>query len=239
MKKLMIVASVLLAAAVAVAAPRGKKGVQASVGNDDGPTTTGRAAKFLVEQPPRLGSQALATPPNIQGLQQVYKKPRQWIVLNLQYATFGSDTSKFLDQLTFNWHVLLDSKQAKENKGNREGIADYSHFMTTVTYFNIPAGSHAASVVLPPSYYERYGEAKVCAVEITNENGDVLYCETWSEVKGIDSGVGKKFWEDQKIMSATNKKTGKPMIENRQGLMDRSKTIWALAFPNDYETTMQ
>ena len=32
---------------------------------------------------------------------------------------------------------------------------------------------------------------------------------------------------------------GKPMIERRQGLVDRSKTIWAMVNPNDYEATMQ
>ena len=236
-RKLAVLMTVALAATTLLAATGRKKGALASTGNDDGPTTTGRASKFLIEQPPRLGSQALAMSPSIQGAQQVYKKPRQWIVINLQYATFGTDTSKFLDQLTFTWHVLLDAKQAKENKGNREGNADYSYFTTAVSYFNIPAGSHCASVVLPPSYYERYGEAKAVGVEITNENGDILGGDCWSEIKGIDGG--KKFWEDQNIMSATSKKTGKPMIERRQGLVDRSKTIWALVFPNDYEATIQ
>ena len=32
---------------------------------------------------------------------------------------------------------------------------------------------------------------------------------------------------------------GQPMIERRQGIVDRSKTIWGLVNPNDYETTMQ
>jgi hypothetical protein len=39
-------------------------------------------------------------------------------------------------------------------------------------------------------------------------------------------------------MNATGK-DGKPMIERRQGLMDRSKTIWALVNPNDYEDVAQ
>ena len=56
-----------------------------------------------------------------------------------------------------------------------------------------------------------------------------------SEIKGIKSGT--KFWEDQSIMNA--EQGGKPMIERRQGLVDRSKTIWALVNPNDYEATMQ
>ena len=56
-----------------------------------------------------------------------------------------------------------------------------------------------------------------------------------SEVKGIKNDT--KFWENQDIMNAQS--GGKPMIERRQGLVDRSKTIWALVNPNAYEATMQ
>ena len=125
---------------------------------------------------------------------------------------------------------------AKENKGNRMGLAPYSYFNTTVTYFNIPQGSHAACVCLPPSYLELYGEPKAIGFTISNQNGDILGGGTVSEVKGIKADT--KFWEDDKIMNATGA-DGKPMIERRQGLVDRSKTIWALVNPNDYEATMQ
>ena len=235
MKKLAIVMTVALAAGVVLAAGAKKKGIKAMAGNEDGPETTGRAAKILVD-PVQLGQQALAYAPNINGLGQYFKKPRQWIVLNTKYTTFGTDTSKFLQQLTFTWHVLLDVKTAKENKGNKTGLAPFSYFTTTVTYFNIPAGSHGASVCLPPSYLELYGEPKAVGLEISNENGDVIGGDCWSEVKAIKAG--SKFWEDEKIMGA---KTGddKPVIERRQGLVDRSKTIWALVNPNDYEATMQ
>ena len=235
MKKLAIVMMTALAATSLIAAPRGKKGAQAMAGNDDGPVTTGRAAKLIIDQPPRLGQQNLMFPPNINGQQAVFKKPRRWIVINLAYTTFGTETSKFLEQLTFTWHVLLDSKTATENKGNREKNAPYSYFTTTVTYFNIPAGSHAASVCLPPSYLERYGEPKAIGVEISNENGDVLAKGSVSEIKGIAANTD--FWADSKIMDA--QAGGKPMIERRQGLVDRSKTIWALVNPNDYESTIQ
>lgn len=234
--KLMVLMTAAMAATVALAAPtRSKRGVKPMTGNEDGPETTGRAAKFLIEQPPRLGSQVCFTAPNINGLAAAFKKPRQWIVLETRYATFGTDTSKFLDQLTFNWHVLLETKSAKENKGNREGLAPYSYFTTTVTYFNIPAGSHCSSVVLPPSYLERYGEPKAVGFEVSNQNGDVLGGNSWSEVKGIKPG--SRFWEDESIMGA--KQGDKPLIERRQGLVDRSKTIWALVNPNDYEATIQ
>ena len=233
MKKLMM-AVVIVAATAAMAAGAKKKGVQAMAGNDDGPETTGRAAKILVDQI-QLGQNALATAPCIGGLQQFYKKPRQWIVINTKYTTFGSDKSKFLDQLTFNWHVVLDTKTATENKGNKENLPPWSYFTTTVTYFNIPAGQHGASVCLPPSYRERFGEAKAVGLEISNENGDVLGWGSFSEAKPIKAGT--KFWEDEKFQQAMS--GDNPGIARRQGLVDRSKTIFALVNPNDYEATIQ
>ena len=238
MKKLMIASVALMAAMSVIAAPRTRKVVAPAVAAND-EVTTGRGAKILLEQEPKLGQQTCLSAPNVSGaslIGQCYKKPRQWIVLETKYATFGTDTSKFLDQLTFTWHVLLDTGTARENKGNKEKLAPYSYFTTTTTYFNIPAGSHAASVVLPPSYLERYGEPKAVGLEITNQNGEMLTGDCWSEIKGVDAH--KKFWVNNDIMNATTAE-GKPMIERRQGLVDRSKTIWAIVNPNDYEATMQ
>ena len=236
MKKLMTVLAMAVVVSVAVEAGAAKKkGVQAMAGNDDGPVTSGREAKILVDQPPKTSSQCCLTAPSIQGasmIGQCYTKPRQWIVIEMKYTTFA----KFLDQLTFNWHVLLETKTAKENKGNRMGLAPYSYFNCTTTYFNIPQGSHAACVCLPPSYLELYGEAKAIGFTISNQNGDILGGGTVSAIKEIKPD--SQFWEDQKIMNATGK-DGKPLVERRQGLVDRSKTIWALVNPNDYEATMQ
>ena len=235
--KTMVLFMAALAAAVALAAPaaRGKKGPKAMAGNEDGPVTTGREAKIIVDQMPKTGKQCCLGAPGIQGasmIGQCYTKPRRWIVVETKYTTFA----KFLEQLTFNWHVLLETKSATENKGNRIGLSPYSYFNTTVTYFNIPQGSHAACVCLPPSYLELYGEPKAIGFTISNQNGDILGGGTVSEVKGIKPDT--QFWEDQTIMNATTA-DGKPMIERRQGLVDRSKTIWALVNPNDYEATMQ
>ena len=222
-----------MAAATLMAAPK-KRNVQAMAGNEDGPETSGRDAKVLIDQMPKPGQSCCLAAPSIQGasmIGQCYTKPRRWIVVETKYTTY----SKFLDQLTFNWHILLESKSAKENKGNKMGLAPYSYFNTTVTYFNIPNGSHAACVCLPPSYLELYGEPKAIGFTVSNQNGDILAGDMVSEIKGIKSGT--KFWEDQSIMNA--EQGGKPMIERRQGLVDRSKTIWALVNPNDYEATMQ
>jgi len=97
--------------------------------------------------------------------------------------------------------------------------------------------------VLPPSYLERYGEPCAVGIVITNVKGEVLAgdCESsGGEVKDFahPKTLDQAFWNNQKIMNATGK-DGKPMIERRQGLMDRSKTIWALVNPNDYEDVAQ
>jgi len=234
MKKLTILLTVAMTAAALFGATSKKK-VQAMAGNDDGPSTSGREAKIIVDQMPKPGNSCCLGAPGIQGatmIGQCYTKPRRWIVIETKYTTFA----KFLEQLTFTWHVLLETKSAKENKGNKMGLAPYSYFNTTVTYFNIPQGSHAACVCLPPSYLELYGEPKAIGFTISNQNGDVLGGGTVSEIQGIKTD--SMFWDDQKIMSAVGK-DGKPLIERRQGLVDRSKTIWALVNPNDYEATVQ
>ena len=231
MKKLMMTLTVAMAMAAAFGA---RKPVKAMAGSEDGPKTTGREAMVNIDQAPKTGQGCCLTAPGIQGatmIGQCYSKPRKWIVIETKYTTFA----KFLDQLTFNWHVMLDTKSAKENKGNKMGLPPFSYFNTSVTYFNIPQGSHAACVCLPPSYLELYGEPKAIGFTVTNQNGDELAYGTVSEIKGIKNDV--KFWDDQKIMNAMI--GDKPMVERRQGLVDRSKTIWALVNPNDYETTMQ
>ena len=233
MKKLMIAVTVAIAATTLFAAGAKKRGAKAMEGADE-VKTVGKDAKVTIQQMPKTGQSCCLGAPSIQGatmIGQCYTKPRSWIVIETKYTTYA----KFLDQLTFTWHVLLDSKTAKENKGNKMGLPKYSYFNTSVSYFNIPQGSHAACVCLPPSYLELYGEPKAIGLVISNQNGDILAGETVSEVKGIKAG--SQFWDDQNIMNAMD--GDKPMIERRQGLVDRSKTIWALVNPNDYEATMQ
>ena len=235
MKKLMMALVVVTAATAALAAPTRKKQVQPMAGNEDGPVTEGREAKIIIDQLPKTGQSSCLTAPSIQGatnVGQCYTKPRWWIVIETKYTTFA----KFQDQLTFNWHVLLETKTAKENKGNKMKLPPFSYFNTSTTYFNIPQGSHAACVCLPPSYYELYGEPKAIGFTVSNQNGDILAGDTVSALPMIKAH--EKFWEEnkefQKAMNGDN-----PGIVRRQGLVDRSKTIWALVNPNDYEATMQ
>ena len=235
-KSITVFLTVAMAATTLMAAGAKKKGVQAMAGNEDGPQTSGKEAKIIVDQMPKVGQQSLLPAPRIEGastIGQCYTKPRSWIVIETKYTTFA----KFLDQLTFTWHVLLETKTAKENKGNKLGLPPYSYFNTSVTYFNIPQGSHAACVCLPPSYYELYGEPRVIGFTISNQNGDILGGDT---VTGLPNLIKahEKFWEENKKFQ--DGMTGdNPGIVRRQGLVDRSKTIWALVNPNDYEATVQ
>ena len=233
MKKLAIVMMATLAV-TAVLAAKPKKSARAAA-DEDAKSGNDKDMKVLVNQMPRTGSQSCLPAPGIQGATMIgncYTKPRKWIVIETKYTTYA----KFVDQLTFDWHILLETKSATENKGNKAGLAPFSYFNTTVTYYNIPQGSHAACVCLPPSYLELYGEPKAIGFTIKNKEGEVIGGDTVSEVKGIKAGT--QFWDNQDIMGATQN-NGDPMIERRQGLVDRSKTIWALVNPNDYETTMQ
>ena len=229
MKKMIVSIVAISCAAAALAAPKVAPGAMAGV---EGETLTqGREAKVNVDQFPRTGQASALAAPSLQGqttIGKCYPRPRKWMVFELKYTTFV----KWQDQLTFTWHILLDSKSATE-KDRDDKKAPYSYYTTSVTYVNIPQGSHAASVVLPPSILERYGYAKAIGVVIGNKNGDVLGGQSESEIQGIKGGT--LWWNDEKIMNAKDSKTGDMMIERRQGLLERSKTIWGLVNPNDYE----
>ncbi len=236
--KLTMLVVTALTMAVAVAAPR-KAAVKMEVAGDT-PVVSGKDAKITIDQFPKLGRVSTLMAPSINGatiIGQCYNKPRKWIVLEAKYSTY----SRWQDQLTFTWHVLLDTKTATE-KDKTDKIPPYSYFSTSVTYANIPKGTHAASVCLAPSYLERFGEPKAVGLVIANKDGTVLAGDCESEIKGIPTHpktLEAAFWNDSKIMNATQGAGGEPMIERRQGLQDRSKTIWALVNPNDYEMVVQ
>ena len=228
-----IVALVAVSCAAAVFAQQNNRRNRgpAPMPGAEGAVTQGRDAKVLVDQFPKTGQASALSAPVLQGqttIGKCYQKPRKWLVFEMKYTTFV----KWQDQLTFTWHILLESKSATE-KDRADDKAPYSYYTTSVTYSNIPQGSHAASVVLPPSILERYGYAKAIGVVISNKNGDVLGGQSESEVKGIESG--SQWWNNNDIMDAKDTKTGGMMIERRQGLLERSKTIWGLVNPNDYE----
>jgi hypothetical protein len=243
-KRFMVFATAMMVAAAVIAAPtkssskkggKSTKAAAAAAEEDNGPE-----AKVRIDQTPKLGRSATLTFPGIDGPStlngRVFTKPRQWIVLETKYTTYDKTT----EQLTFEWHVLLQTDTAT-NK-DRDALAKrapYSYLTQTVTYVNIPRGGHAASVCLHPSYLEQFGEPRAVGVVIRDSKGNILEgrCESETAHKEIATvkSIEDAFWMKDNIMNAKADAEGNPMIERRQGLMDRSKTVWALVNSNDYE----
>ena len=242
MKKLMIVTLVAVAALAASAQQKRSTTRRGAVGADGGAAVAqGKDARVQIMRKAQVRSASLLGAPSASGstnLGKVFKKPRQWIVPELEYQT----AADWQDELMFTWHILLDAKSAKQAdkpSKDKEPVSRYSYYTASVRYVNVPKGSHAASVVLPPSVLERYGEPAAIAVVITNKEGDILDGQN----EGAETVVGKKladkWWENSdQVMSAKDGK-GTPLITRRQGLVDRSKTIFALVNPDDYEMVQQ
>ena len=246
MKKCVISCVAAVAALAAAAAPA-RSAVKA--GGRVGPGSAAKAAQSIagkgvvrIEQFPRTGKQSTLRAPQIEGGStignNVYNKSssRRWIVLEAKYSTFDNWT----DQLNFTWHVMLDTSTATE-KDKEDKIAPYSYYTVTVAYMNIPKGNHAASVCLPPACLERFGEPKAIGIVVTNKDGETVAGDVQSEIKGIVShpkSIEEAFWNDKNVMEKENS-AGERIVEQRQGLLDRSKTIWALVNPNDYEQVVQ
>ena len=238
MKRLMIV--MFMAAVTLVAGAQGRRSTtrKGAVGADGGAAVAqGKDARVAITRKASLGSACLQSSPMANGtsyLGKVFKKPRQWIVPELEYQT----AADWQDELTVTWHILLDSKNAKQRDKpakDKEPVPQYSYYTVAVRYLNVPKGSHAASCVLPPSVLERYGEPAVISVRITNKEGDTL--------DGQDEGASNlkmpdEWWSNDQVFSAKDKK-GTPLIARRTGLLDRSKTIFALINPDDYEMVQQ
>ena len=259
MKKLMVLTVAALTAASMLAAPtttgkkgtststRGKSAAKAAKAADEPVdiSASGQGVRVLIDRRPRLGKLATFAAPSVNGATYVsgaWTRPRKWIVLETQYSMLGAD---FVDQLTFTWHVLLDVSTSTLNRSNKEGLPPYSYFTTAVTYQNIAEGAHAASVVLAPSYLERYGDPCAVGLEVTDSQGKTVAwgCESSISFLAADWGNSADgprkeskpfFWQDREGV-LDKKQNGAPMVRQRQGLKDRSKTIWALVNPNDYE----
>ncbi len=244
MKKSLILSMVAVAAAIVATnagAQTARRNVRSGVrtgGMQAGVSAPAASAapRVNLERLPKVGRASTLAAPSVPGnsiIGKCYLKDRRWIVLEAKYETL----EQWTDRLVFTWHVLLETKTATEgDKKSREKIPPYSYFSTTVSYVNIPRGAHAASVCLPPSYLERFGEPKAVGLVISSPEGEILAGNSESEIPGIKSRT--MWWNESKIMDSKDS-GGEPMIERRQGLVDRSKTIWALVNPNDYEDVAQ
>jgi hypothetical protein len=154
---------------------------------------------------------------NIQS--RVSRKQREWALFEVKYET----TAKWTDELKFDFHVMT------KGKGD-DGKDMYSYYTASVRYIDIPKGDHMSCVALPPSLVERYGEPIAIALEITGKEGSVLASEALAT--GIQ--LPREWWRDTTVMDKRDA-AGNPFLLRRTGLLERSKTPFALINADDYE----
>lgn len=147
------------------------------------------------------------------GQPKISKRPREWALFEVKYAT----GAKWMDELSFTYHVMTKGK-------DDDGKDVYSYYTLTLRYINIPKGDHMSCVALSPSMVERYGEPVSLALEIVGKDGTVLA----SQSESIVNYPTKEWWKDANVLD-------KPQVSRRTGLMDRSKTPFALVNADDYE----
>jgi hypothetical protein len=181
-----------------------------------------KAGKVEIKRFPKPNKTSMVRTPEyttsaVGGQAKLSKRPREWGLFEIQYAT----ASKWMDELSFTYHVMTKSK-------DDEGKEAYSYYTLTLRYVNIPKGDHMSCVALPPSMVERYGEPISLAVEIVGKDGTVLA----SQSESIINYPTKEWWKDPNVLD-------KPQVSRRTGgLMDRSKTPFALINADDYEVVL-
>jgi hypothetical protein len=201
-------------------------------------------AKVRISQMPNIGPQSLIMAPQLQaqgGSQPITKSRRQWGVYEMTYGT----AQMWTEDLTINWYVLCETKKAKQIDRSKTAarLPQYVYYTLVSRYVNIPRGDHRSCVCLPPSFIERYGEPVVISCEIVTSAGKLLDGETvvnsFPYVKpgkiSEETKAEMEWWNIDKIINAKDRKTNDPMIEVRQGLVDRSKTPFWLVNNADYE----
>jgi hypothetical protein len=143
----------------------------------------------------------------------VTRKPREWALFEVKYSTSATWT----DELTFNYYVMT---QGKDDKGDEI----FNFYTTTVRYIDIPKGDHMSCVAIAPSQIERYGAPVSLALEIIDKEGEVADRKSESTIPFPN----EEWWKDSTVLD-------NPKVKRREGLVDRSKTPFALINIDDYE----
>lgn len=151
---------------------------------------------------------------NVQNtMPKVTRKPREWALFEIKYET----GARWTDELSFNYFVMTKGK-------NDEGKDAFSFYSATVRYVDVPKGDHMSCVAIPPSLIERYGEPVSVALEIVGKDGKILD----GKAETLVPYPSKEWWKDSAVLD-------NPSVTRRNGLVDRSKTPFALINIDDYE----
>lgn len=143
----------------------------------------------------------------------VSRKPREWALFEVKYST----SAKWTDELTFNYYVMT---QGEDDEGKKV----YNFYTVTTRYIDIPKGDHMSCSAIAPSQIERYGDPVALAVEIIDKDGEVADVKSESTI----NFPSKEWWKDSRVLD-------NPATKRREGLVDRSKTPFALINIDDYE----
>jgi len=142
----------------------------------------------------------------------VNKRPREWALFEVKYET----GAKWTDELVFDFYVMAKGK-------TDEGKEAFSFYTTKIRYVDIPRGEHMSCAAIAPSLVERYGEPVAVALEITGKDGKIMDSKSETIMP-----FPKEWWKDSKVLD-------NPTVTRRNGMVDRSKTPFALVNPDDYE----
>jgi len=212
------VAAAFLFAASSVLAQTGGRLGQLRPGQAGQPAARGakREGVEITRMPPPNKTAMVRTPEfnvNVQNtMPKVTRKPREWALFEVKYES----DAKWADELAFSYHVMTKGK-------NDEGKDAFSYYTLTLRYLDVPKGEHMSCVAIPPSQIERYGEPVAVALEIVNKEGKVMDSKSESIMP-----LPKEWWKDSKVLD-------NPQLTRRNGLVDRSKTPFALINADDYE----
>lgn len=167
---------------------------------------------------PKLGrsSEILVRTPEFQtslGRSSRNRKPRSWAMFEIEYET----APEWLDALDLAYSVMTYTK-------GKDGKDAYSLFQLRVTYLDIEKGEHTGCVVLAPNTLARFGQPVAVAVEVY-QDGTLLASDTTI----IDTKLPATDWWKNPVV------IDNPIVARREGLMERSKTPFALINMDDYE----
>ena len=166
--------------------------------------------------PPPNKTAVIRTPEydvNVQNtMSKVSRKPREWALFEAKYST----SAKWTDELTFNFYVM--TKGVDENKKEI-----FNFYATTVRYIDIPKGDHMSCAAIPPSQIERYGKPVAVALEIIDKDGEIADSKSETTIK-----FPEKWWKNSTVLDSAK-------VKRRPGMIDRSKTPFALVNIDDYE----
>lgn len=181
------------------------------------PAAAAKGNPLRIRRMPKPGRASMVRTPEFQtslGRSSRSRKPQEWALFELEYET----APEWIDSLDFAYSVMTRTKGA-------DGKDAYSLFQLRATYIDIQKGEHASCVVLAPNTLARFGEPVAIAIEVS-QDGTLLAAET--EVADASLQKVKEWWKNPQIIDS-------PIVTRREGLLERSKTPFALINMDDYE----